>query len=441
MKRRPAALGILATLCLASPAAARAQQATDSAPTITLAEALRRSASLDPNYVRALGQIDNAAWARRAARLAFFLPTVSVGLNETKSTGGIFNPADPTARPPKTLVGARADASYEVFSLRKLATVSRTAADLDAAEAGELQQRFATALLTESDYYDVLNSGELLRVVQGRVRRATSALEVARARVVAGAAVQTDSLQLVLELTRARRDEVQLGAAFRVARLQLGRRVGAPGPVDAAPLDSLLPDTLPIALDAAVATALAQGPLLQSFRAQERAADATLRAQRTDYFPQLMLTGSHQRYDTRVFPDFAKISSVTLGLSLPLWNNGQREIAATQARVNLEVARAQRADLELGTRRDVTRAYEDFTTARATIDLATVGVTVARENYRVQQIRYRSGATTIIEFLDAQLQLTQAEADLVQARYAVRRAQSGLEAILGRRLSTNKDAQ
>jgi len=40
---------------------------TDSLPQVTLAEALQRAARLDPNYVSALGQVDNAVWARRNA--------------------------------------------------------------------------------------------------------------------------------------------------------------------------------------------------------------------------------------------------------------------------------------------------------------------------------------------------------------------------------------
>jgi len=42
-------------------------QATDSLPQVTLVEALQRAARLDPNYVAALGQVDNAVWARRNA--------------------------------------------------------------------------------------------------------------------------------------------------------------------------------------------------------------------------------------------------------------------------------------------------------------------------------------------------------------------------------------
>jgi len=64
---------------------------------------------------------------------------------------------------------------------------------------------------------------------------------------------------------------------------------------------------------------------------------------------------------------------------------------------------------------------------------------VAREVFRVQESRYRAGASTILDLLDAQSGLTQAQADLVQARYAARLALAGLEAILGRRLFSDKD--
>ena len=44
--------------------------AGDSFPVVTLGDALRQSARLDPNYVAALGQVDNAEWARRQAMAA-----------------------------------------------------------------------------------------------------------------------------------------------------------------------------------------------------------------------------------------------------------------------------------------------------------------------------------------------------------------------------------
>jgi outer membrane protein len=264
-------------------------------------------------------------------------------------------------------------------------------------------------------------------------------LVVARARVASGAAVQTDSLQLVLELVRSQVDSLRQHNALRTAQLDLGRRVGADGPVDAVPLDTLPARPLPITLSQAVQLGLDQGPQYRAAQANERAAAATLRSHRGDYLPVLTVGGLHQRYDTGLFPSGSNITSVTFGLSFPLWNNGQREIEVTRARVNRDVSRAIREDLGRVVRRDVTSSYDGYQVTAAAVDLAVVGVTVASQTYRMQELRYRSGATTILDLLDSQVDLAEAEAGLVQARYLNRLALAQLEAILGRRLFTNKE--
>jgi outer membrane protein TolC len=83
---------------------------------------------------------------------------------------------------------------------------------------------------------------------------------------------------------------------------------------------------------------------------------------------------------------------------------------------------------------DVTAAFEAYQTARATVELERTAVLVARENFRVQEARYRAGASQILDLLSAQLALTVAESNLVQARFSLRLALAGLEAIIGRRL-------
>ncbi len=411
----------------------------DSLPRITLAEAIRRSARLDPDYVRALGNIDNAEWGRRAATLAFFVPSLSLGLDETKYSQAFFNPSDP-ANPTSTLVVGTARADYEVFSLRKFAELGRTRAELSSAEAGELEQRFQAALETESSYYDVLVNQELARVSLERANRAREGLGVARARVASGAAVQTDSLQLVLELTRAEVDLLVQRNALRTAQLELGRRVGEATAVDAVPLDTLPAPDLPIGLPEALQTALDQGPQYRTARANERAAAAALKSQRSDYFPTLGIGALHQRYDTEIFPGAANVTSVTFSVSFPIWNNGQRELEVSRARVARDVARTIREDLERAVRRDVTAAFDTYQTSREAARLAGVGVAVAGENYRMQEMRYRAGASTILDLLDSQVSLAEAEAGLVQARYVTRLSLARLEAILGRRLFSNKDA-
>ena len=425
-------LGILLALQVAAPPAA-----TGTGPRVTLDQAIARATRLDPDYVRALGQVDNAEWGRRAALAVFILPSLTASIDATKYSTEFFNIG--TGRNQAEAVNATITASYELFSLRKFTDLGRTRAELQGAQATELEQRFRTALLTESDYYGVLQNQELARVAADRTRRAEEGLGIARARVASGAAVQSDSLQLVLELTQARTEQIRRGAALTVARLQLGRRIGEAGPVDAAPVDTTEAPELPMSVDEAVQLALTQGPQYRAARASERASSAILRGERGRYLPQLTLTGTHLRFDDGFFPSARNVSALSLTVSLPIWDDGRRELAISQARVSRDVARAIRDDLERAARPDVTQAVEAYATARATTALSVTGVLVARENYRVQESPYRAGSTTILDVLDAQLRLTQSEADLVQSRYAARLALAGLEAILGRRLFTNRN--
>ena len=431
---------LAATQLAAAFPAAVSDPAPDSLPTVTLPEALRRATGLDPNYVAAVGQVDNAVWARRSAFSVFILPAITLNTDAARPNPQSINFV--TFQPVRTQVTAQLTARYDLFTGgQKFAELSRSAAALDGAHAGELQARFASALLTESDYYAVLADRELTRVARERVRRAQEQLAVARARVSTGAAVQTDSLQLRLELTQARVGLLQQESALRVSRLELGRRVGAAGPVDAAPLDTAPAPELPLSLAEAIVEAGDRGPQYRVARANERAAGAAFRSTLGQYLPHATLTFNALAFDTLFFPTGFKRTTFTLSVSFPLWDNGQREIQLTRARVARDVARVTRQDTDRGIQHDVTAAYDGYVTARASAELAAEADRVARENFRVQQSRYGAGATTILDLLTAQSDLDGAEAALVQARYATRLALAGLENILGRRLFPERDQQ
>ncbi|HEY3280021.1 MAG TPA: TolC family protein [Gemmatimonadales bacterium] len=418
--------------------ALQAAPVADSLPRVTLREALQRAAQLDPLYVATVGLVDNAVWARRSAFSVFVLPSVTLGTTATRSSPKFFNFG--TLQPERYSVQAQVTGSYDLFTGgQKLAELSRSGAELESAHAGELRARFASALLTEAEYYAVLAGQDLARVARERGRRAEQQLAVSRARVQTGAAVQTDSLQLFLELTRARVDVLARESGLRVARLELGRRVGAEGPVDAAPLDTSAAPDLPITLADAITQAAEQGPAYRQAAADERAASAVYRSRLGAYLPHATVSWTGIAFDNSFLPTGAKFSQLSLSVSFPLFDNLRRELALSQARVSRDVFRAIRRDMDRAVQHDVTAAYDGYLTIRASGDLAVAGVTVARENYRVQQARYSSGATDILDLLKAQNDLNDAEITLVTTRYATRLALAGLETILGRRLFTDKD--
>jgi outer membrane protein TolC len=124
--------------------------------------------------------------------------------------------------------------------------------------------------------------------------------------------------------------------------------------------------------------------------------------------------------------------SASIALNMDLFNG-----LSTQAGIASAKARAMRAqdtrDLLVRNLRGEVRqsllAYQAAvageTVARRALDAATEGLKLAREKYNV-------GSATILDLIDAQVNLQRAAADLVSARAAIRVAEADLERVRGR---------
>lgn len=423
------------------PADAIGQASSDGAPVVSLAEARRRAGSVDPNAVEARGRLETAAWRRRSALADVVTPNLTGGIGYTHFSEPFFNFGTGTISPNAT--SATVQASYTVLGAGKFGELRSSRAFVESAEANETAVRFRTALDVDAAYFAVLADRELSRVAAERRRRAEEQFGIARVRVLAGEAISSDSLQLLLEVNRARLDILSRDSALVASRLRLGRRIGLPGPAEAAPIDTVMPPPLPMTQEQAIAEARERGPDVEAARAEERGASAVVSGERERYFPEITVSAITGAYDAVLFPSATKRSQVAVNVALPIWNGGKRELAVARARADRNLARAVRADTERGAAEVMAQAYHGYLTSRAGIELATVGVAVSNENYRVQRARYREGATTILDLLEAQVALSESEATLVQARYSTRLALAQIEALLGRRIfavsSTNPE--
>jgi outer membrane protein TolC len=415
----------------ATPSAADAQ-ASDTAPVVTLEEARRRAALVNPASVSAQAQVETAGWERRAALTDLFTPNLTAGTSYIRFSDPFFNFG--TGEFSSNATSATMQATYALLGAGKVAELRRARASLASAEAAETATRFRTALTTDGAYYAVLADQELMRAASDRRKRAEEQFGVARVRVIAGEAIASDSLRLLLEVNRARLEMLRRDSAIAVSRRRLGRQIGLEGPADAAPVDSAPLPPLPLGPDAAVSEMRERGPEVVAARAAERRAAAVLGAERSGYWPDVSLGASTGAYDSEFFPSAFKRSQLTITVSVPVWDGGRRELAVARARAQRDVATAVREDAERGAADVMVEAYHGYETARAGTELARTGVTVSAEDYRVQRARYREGATTILDLLEAQEALSQAEATLVQARYATRLALARIEALLGRRM-------
>ena len=98
------------------------------------------------------------------------------------------------------------------------------------------------------------------------------------------------------------------------------------------------------------------------------------------------------------------------------------------------MARAQREDTRRQVNADLTQYFASLSAAETRHDVAVTSIAAAQEQLRIEQERYRLGATTIVEVLTIQGNREQAEVDRIQALFDYLVAKAQIESLIGREL-------
>lgn len=426
-----AAAAALAVMALAGSAAAQTR-------TVTLEEAIARSARVQPRIIQAEGQLRTSEARIRSARGAF-LPN----LTASASGSDFFSEAsrvDPTTGE-LTISGAttrsvstQLSSSIELFDgFRRANELKAAQASDEAAGAGLVDAQFQQALQTTNTFFDALAAQQLVRVRESSVRRAEEQLNVSIARLRTGAATRSDSLRSLVGVGNAQLQLLTAQAQLASAEANLGRLIGETERVEAVD-DSTFYQVLPRVDTAALRLdVLLRSPQIQAVEANYRAAQASLTSSRSTYWPTLQLSGNTSLSGNRN-NDFRMLNQRQLSLSLnwQIFNRFNREQTIANQAVNVDVARANYEEAQRAVLADLTSRLAELDAARLRIEITQRSVEAGQEDLRVQQERYRLGVSTILDVLTTTEQLTQAEVDAVNARFDYLRARAAIEALIGR---------
>jgi outer membrane protein TolC len=308
-------------------------------------------------------------------------------------------------------------------------------ANENAADASLIDARFQQALTTTGQFLDALAAAQLLKVRETSVRRAEEQLKTSIAKLRAGSATRSDSLRSFVTLGNARLDQLTTQTDLAAAEANLARLIGETGRVRAAD-DSAFYQILPsVDTQALRVEAESKSPRVQSAVASATAASANVRASRSNYWPSLTLSANTGWNGSRV-NDYELLNQrqVSLSLRWNLFDGFDRELTIVQREADLDVAEASARDARLAVQADLELRLAELDAAKARVEITRTSVVAASEDLRVQQERYRLGASTIVDVLTSQEALNQAEVDVVNARFDYLRAKAELEALIGRNL-------
>jgi outer membrane protein len=403
--------------------------------TISLADALAHAANASPDVARGKANVWEARSQQRLA-VGAFLPQIAYQANY--SNADLAEPEPPLALSiPGPTYGTGVLGSLDLFTAGRRGAQRRAAdAQRTAADASLVDRTFGARLNVEIAFLDVLRAEDLIKVDEARLARDQEALDVAQHRLEAGTTFRSDVLRASVELASAREALLAAQADRTSAAFELGRVTGLGRAVGANEADSTIVRPLPMQPSDIVELIVNGGPTVRAADAGSDAANASVRAAKSQYFPTINASGGYSVYAAPAthgpLIDNGQAWQVRVGVVYPIFDGFQREDGVSRADAEADAATSTRADTRREARAAAERGLATLNVAGERIRLAEQAVAQAQEDLRVQDSRYKVGASTILDRLISEATLVAAEQDAVTARYDYGIARAQLEALAGR---------
>jgi len=413
--------------------------------TITLAEAIELALRSHPSEQQARANLDVAA-ARVEESRAGYLPQVTATGQYQRTTGNF------AARPgalPQTTTSTQPPSwtpAYNYFTLG--ATASQLIYDFgqtsgrwrssESVEASAASSERATQVQIIANvrkaYFQARAQRDLVEVAANALANQQKHLEQIEGLVPHGMRPEIDRVTAETNVANARVQLISAQNTYAVACAALDQAIGlsaaeghqpdndeiGPVPEENAPFEKLLD------------MALHDRPEMAAFAEQRKAQEQIISANLGAYGPSLAaqagLTALGQQLD-----NLAPNWWVGVLLNWPLLQGGLVSGQVREARATLRSIQAQEDAFRLSVRVDVEQASLAVQAARATLAAADLARENARKQLALAEARYTVGMGSVIELGDSQVTLTQAEGQVVNARFTLASARAALLGALGRR--------
>jgi outer membrane protein len=436
---------LIALLAVPALVAAQTQQMTQTAVAqdpsfrpITLAEALRLAKENNVSNTTAANSVRSSSLQIRSAKAQLY-PSLSASAGQGISAGDRVGQSG-------TLVPYTAAWTYNtgltlnqtLFDAGKsFADVRVAKANVAANEANQVTQEFSVSLNVKQQYNSVLAAKEAEAAARAQLALADQQLQVSIARVNAGAANVSDSLNSVVGVGNAQINILNAQQSARAASAALTRLVGTSYLVTAVTSDTVEPPHAAIDSASLMAWAL-DGPTIRQSEAQITAAQAQQKSARTSYFPTISASVSYSGSGTGKYglgsDPFPYSRGLNLRLSYPIFQGYQRENNVAQAQISEDNAAAQIKDQRLLAQQTIITQIGLLRNDEEKMRYQQTNIRASEEALRVNQQRYALGAGTLLDVLTSQSNLIAARQQMIQLRLDYRNARAQIEATIGRDL-------
>ncbi len=283
-------------------------------------------------------------------------------------------------------------------------------------------------------YFDALEAKKMIVVAEKEVQNLAAYLKDTQRLYEAGVAVKNDLLPVEVRLADARQKLIEARDAETVALARL-KNILALKPGSAVEVkDGPVPTYTPVVTPAARAAALQDRPELAFLDRQVRAFTFSGKAQALDDYLTVFAQAGYGRTRNR-YSVHEDNSYISLGARIGLYDGGRRQGEAAVERSHRQQVEDSRSKLVQDIYLELESSNLAFKNARQRVQVASGALGQARENVRVNRVKYTVGSATTTEVLEAITMEVEARTNYYRAAYAAKRGAARLLYAMGRELA------
>lgn len=166
-------------------------------------------------------------------------------------------------------------------------------------------------------------------------------------------------------------------------------------------------------------------------KAAVKKAEAELRYEKGGHLPSLSLVGDYSRHAGSGLHYDEEVWSGGVSLSINIFSGGIISAKVGEAASKLERAHHLLREAKLRAKRQILDAISEIKEASHRLKVSKTALKTAKETYRIEQLRYDTGAGTITDALLAQSAWKEAIANELMAKYGLKKAFVDLKFALG----------
>jgi outer membrane protein len=301
--------------------------------------------------------------------------------------------------------------------------------NLQAANANAETTVQTVVINVQQAYFSLQQAQRLVKVNEEALTQFKQHLDLARGRFKAGVAAKVDVTTAEVDLSNAQLNLITAKNNALVARVTLNNAMGIQTTNPYRVLDPSRGETYQVTLDEAVARAMQLRPEMISQRAQERAAEAAIKAAQGNFFPTVTSSANYS-YSATDFP-LVYNWNVSGTVNIPIFSGFLTKQQVAQARANLLTTKANGDVLRQSILLEVSQALLNLEAAVERLEVTKITVTQARERLDQVEGRYKAGLSNAVEVTDAEVALVTAQVNDVVAMSNYQSVKAALDKAMG----------